>query len=205
MRAPGGQLAGPAILMWNASRDSIIEGNTFIDCQREIALGLEEIAAHDHTGGIVRNNFIVRSSSIDGDAPIGIFDSPGTQVLHNTVLVAGTYQSAIEYRFAGSRNLIVTGNLVDAAISARDGATATVSGNVTNATAAMFVDPASGDLHLKASATGAMDRVAINANVTTDWDGQTRPYGSSADAGADEYRPSTVVVPTAPTNLRIVP
>jgi hypothetical protein len=204
MRAPQGQLAGPAILMWNASRDSVVEGNTFIDCQREIALGLEEIALHDHTGGIVRNNFIVRSSSVYGDAAIGVFDSPGTQVLHNTVLISGTYQSAIEYRFAGSRNLIISANLVDAAISARDGATATVSGNVTSATSAMFVDPANGDLHLRVTAATAIDRIAINGNAATDWDGQARPYGSSADVGADEFRPSAAV-PTAPTNLRIVP
>jgi hypothetical protein len=102
------------------------------------------------------------TDSRGADAPIGIFDSPGTQVLHNTVLIAGTYQSAIEYRFAGSSNLIIKRNLVDAAISARDGASATVSGNVTNATAAMFVDAASGDLHLKATATTAIDRIAAS-------------------------------------------
>ncbi|MGB2716770.1 MAG: hypothetical protein WBC51_21485 [Vicinamibacterales bacterium] len=40
VRAPPGQLADPAILMWNASTGTIVDGNTFIDCQREIALGL---------------------------------------------------------------------------------------------------------------------------------------------------------------------
>ena len=38
IRAPQGQLAGPAILMWNASSGTIAEGNTFINCQREIAI-----------------------------------------------------------------------------------------------------------------------------------------------------------------------
>ena len=42
VRAPQGQLAGPAILMWNASTNTLVDGNTFINCQREIALGLSE-------------------------------------------------------------------------------------------------------------------------------------------------------------------
>ena len=61
MRAPAGQLAGPAILMWNNSTNTLVDGNTFIECQREIALGLIERTPNDHTGGVVRNNFIYRS------------------------------------------------------------------------------------------------------------------------------------------------
>jgi hypothetical protein len=34
--------AGPAILMWNGTTKTIAEGNTFIDCRREIAFGLIE-------------------------------------------------------------------------------------------------------------------------------------------------------------------
>ena len=60
IRAPQGQLAGPAILMWNHSTNTLVDGNTFIDCQREIALGLIERTPNDHSGGIVRNNFIYR-------------------------------------------------------------------------------------------------------------------------------------------------
>ena len=40
VRAPGGRLAGPAVLLWNHSADMVVEGNTFVNCQREIALGL---------------------------------------------------------------------------------------------------------------------------------------------------------------------
>ncbi len=98
IRAPQGQLAGPAVLMWNGSSNSIVEANTFIDCQREIAIGLiDRESPHDHAGGIVRNNFIYRRSAVTGDVAIGVFDSPGTQVLHNTVLIAGGgYPNAID-------------------------------------------------------------------------------------------------------------
>lgn len=74
IRAPQGQLAGPAILMWNASTGSLVDGNTFIDCQREIALGLIERTPNDHTGGVVRNNFIYRAPTVAGDSAIYVAD-----------------------------------------------------------------------------------------------------------------------------------
>ena len=97
IRAPQGQLAGPAILMWNASTGSIVDGNTFINCQREISMGLMDRSPNDNTGGIVRNNFIYRRSTVAGDSAIYIADSPGTQVLHNSILVSGTYANPIEF------------------------------------------------------------------------------------------------------------
>jgi hypothetical protein len=202
IRAPQGQLAGPAILMWNASSGTIAEGNAFIDCQREIAFGLIERTPDDHTGGIVRNNFIYRQPSIAGDAAINVFDSPGTQVLHNTILGSGTYSSLIEYRFPHTTGVEIANNLLDGRILARDGASATLSGNVTTAAAAWFVNAAAADLHLAASATAAIDRVAVLANAATDWDGQPRPRGAAADVGADELGMPAPLSP--PRNLRVV-
>jgi hypothetical protein len=73
---------------------------------------------------------------------------------------------------------------------------------VTTATAALFVNPSAGDLHLVQTAAAAIDRVAVLANATTDWDGQPRPHGAAADAGADEYVAS--LPPSSPQNLRIL-
>lgn len=201
IRAPQGQLAGPAILMWNGSSNSIVDGNTFIDCQREIALGLiARVTPHDHSGGIVRNNFIYRSAAVAGDVAIGVFDSPNTQVLHNSAVLSGTYPNAVEYRFAGSTGVSIANNLFDAAIAARDGASASKAGNYTTASAALFVNPAAGDLHLRAGAGVAIDKVPLVANCATDWDGSNRPSGAAADIGADEFGS----VPRPPANLRIV-
>jgi hypothetical protein len=201
IRAPQGQLAGPAILMWNASSGTIAEGNTFINCQREIAFGLIERTPNDHSGGIIRNNFVYRTATVAGDAAIGVFDSPNTQVLHNTILVSGTYPSPIEYRFVDTAGVVIANNLLDGGILARDGARGTVAGNVTAASPALFVNPSAGDLHLKAAATVAIDKVAAIAGCSTDWDGDTRPQGSAADVGADEYAAGA---PGAPQNLRVV-
>jgi hypothetical protein len=203
IRAPQGQLAGPAILMWNGSTNTLTEGNTFIDCQREIAYGLQARTPDDHTGGIIRNNFIYRNASIAGDAAIGVFDSPGTQVLHNTILGSGTYRSLIEYRFAGTTGVVIANNLLDGSVLARDGAMGTVTGNYGQASASMFVNPTAGDLHLLSSATSVIDRAAAVANCPDDWDGQPRPQGASRDTGADEYLPGPVP-PVPPRNVRVV-
>jgi len=184
---PPGLLAGPAILAWNHSSNTITEGNTFLNCARGIAYGLQDVSGSDHSGGIIRNNFFYRSSSQPGDVAIQIADSPNTQVLNNTVLMSGTYPSAIEYRFAGTTGVVVRNNLLDGAVQARDGATGTSQNNVTNATAAMFVNAAAGDLHLLSSATAAIDKAVTIANVTDDWDGTPRPAGAAPDAGADEF------------------
>jgi hypothetical protein len=200
IRAPQGQLAGPAILMWYGSSNSVADGNTFIDCQREIAFGLiERVTPHDHLGGIIRNNFIYRRATIAGDAAINVFDSPNTQVLHNTVVISGTYPNAAEYRFVGTTGVVIANNLADAAIAARDGAVAMLSGNFTSASAALFVNAAAGDLHLKATASVAIDKAPLHPNCTKDWDGSTRPNGTAADIGADELGSA----PGPPANLRI--
>jgi hypothetical protein len=189
-------LAGPAVLMWNASRDTLTEGNLFVNCHRGISYGLGQRSGNDHRGGIIRNNMIYRSASQGGDVGIHVADSPGTQVLHNTVILSGTYSSAIEYRFGGASGLDIRNNLTDAGITRRDGATATLTGNVTTATAALFVNPAGGDLHLQPSATLAIDRAVASA-LTLDFDGHPRPYGGAPDVGADEL--SGVLVASTPT------
>jgi hypothetical protein len=202
IRAPQGQLAGPAILMWNASTGTIVDGNTFIDCQREIALGLIERTPNDHSGGIVRNNFIYRTSTIAGDAAIYVADSPGTQVLHNSILVSGTYANPIEYRFAHTTDVLIANNVLDGRIATRDGATGSVSGNYTSGSSALFLNAAIGDFHLKASAQVLLDRIATPMpNASRDWDGHVRPAGST-DIGADEY--STRTPPNPPQNMHIV-
>ena len=185
IRAPQGQLAGPAILMWNGSTNTLVDGNTFVNCQREIALGLIERTPNDHSVGIVRNNFIYRS--VAGDSAIYVADSPNTQVLHNSIFISGTYANPIEYRFPHTTGTVVANNILDGTIAVRDGATGSIAGNFTTATAALFVNPATGDLHLKATASAVLNKVASpHAAAGFDWDGQPRLAGST-DIGADEF------------------
>lgn len=204
IRAPAGQLAGPAVLMWNGSRDSIIENNLFLNVQYGIALGLNGSKADDHVGGIVRNNFFHRNGSQSGDVGITINNSANTKVLHNTVIVSGTYSNGIEYRFPATTGVEIRYNLMDAEVQQRDGATGTVSNNVTHAQPSWFVNAAAGDLHLVATATAAIDKAAAHPSAPTDYDAETRPQGTAPDIGADEFSLGSQP-PEAPTNVRVLP
>lgn len=209
IRAPEGQLAGPAVLMWRNTIGSVIERNVFVDCDRAIALGLSEPdprlardgeSVYDHQGGIVRNNVIWRAPrSRTGDVGISINFARDFRVLHNTVILNGTFPlGAIEYRFPATDGEIAN-NLSDAPIWQRDGAEARLSGNKIDAEPILFVDALSGDLHLRPPAggggggggagAGVIDAVPARDDVPDDVDGQARPAGAAADIGADEHVP----------------
>lgn len=193
IRAPAGQLAGPAVLFWRNSLDTIVERNLFVECDRAIALGLSPPDAnsrdgdttYDHQGGIVRNNMIYRTGP--GDVGISVNYAWNVEVSHNTVILNDTFPyGAIEYRFA-STDATIRNNLTDAPVWRRDGATGTVAGNVTIASTSWFVAAGDADLHLIATANAAIDQAAPLATVTDDFDGHARPVGAAPDIGADEF------------------
>ena len=187
LHQPGGGLAGPAILMWNGSNNTVVDGNTFINVARGIAMGLyDNPSGTDHSGGIVRNNFFYRDAGLasDADVPVSVADSPNTKVYHNTLISQGTYPNAIEYRFGSTTGTDIRNNLSDGAIVARDGATGTQAGNVDNALMSMFANPSAGDLHLVPSAS-VIDQAIALPDVTNDIDGQSRD--ANPDVGADEF------------------
>ncbi len=189
-------LWNPAILMWNGASNTLSENNTFIDVDRAIAYGLtDRPSGTDHFGGIIRNNMVYMtpgtysaSRRAGSDALIIVWDSPQTQVLHNTILTNQNQRLSIEMRFntAGSD---VQNNLNDANIGSRNGATFSQNGNLSNATPGMFLNPVDGDLHLHDTATTAIDQVVAPIDALRDYDNQFRPAGSNADIGADEFSP----------------
>ena len=82
IRAPVGSQAGPAVLAWNGSSNTVVERNSFLNCQRGIALGAVQRAPNDHTGGVVRNNFFYRAAGEPlGDSSISVCDSPNRSLL----------------------------------------------------------------------------------------------------------------------------
>ena len=60
---------------------------------------------------------------------------------------------------------------MDGVIWAREGASGIESNNANDASTEMFVDAASGDLHLTAQAVGAIDRGIASESMLDDWDG----------------------------------
>lgn len=166
-------ISAPAVYMGD-SRDTLVERNIVTDSFRGISLGLID----GHTGGIVRNNFVYRSSS--GDMGISIENSVNTLVEHNTVLVEG-YIGPIEVR--GGSGHTIRNNLSNAPVWLRDGAADIIrQGNIEFATDDDFVAP--GDPHLHAGSVAIGSGVAATG-VTADIDGDLR--SGRWDVGADHF------------------
>ena len=173
--------------MERARPTRLVDGNTFIDCQREIALGLDRAdAERPHRRD--RQEQLHLSRTIAGDSAIYVADSPNTQVLHNTILhLAAPTRARSSIGFAHTTGVVIANNLLDGSdrgAGRRDrlGRAATTP----RAAAALFVNPAAGDLHLRPTADDPAEQDCdAAAAAATDWDGQSRPAGST-DIGADE-------------------
>jgi len=205
----------PAVLMWRHSAGTVTEQNTFIDVDRAVAYGLDNSTPYsDHSGGVIRNNFVYltrglmsadRTASSDGS--IIAWNSPNTAIDHNTLLLNSNVSYAIEFRFASTSGGAARNNLADAPVHLREGATALLSTNLSNATSNLFVNAAAGDLHLLPSAAAAIDQALPLTSVPNDIDAEGRPQGGGPDIGADEVmvpaRPVITAVSLAGNNLAV--
>jgi hypothetical protein len=188
-------LWNPAVLFWRHSVNTITERNTFLNVDRAVAYGLDNTTPYfDHAGGLIRNNFVCltpglmsASRTASSDGSLIAWNSPGTLVDNNSILLNSNEFYAVEFRFATTTNGAARYNLGDSPVHLRDSATAAVAGNFLTARPGMFVNPAAADLHLLSSATNAIDKASPLATVTNDIDGDLRPKGARPDIGADEF------------------
>jgi hypothetical protein len=208
-------LSEHGIHFWTGSRDTVVERNVVRNNARGIGLGLGQgtpgrtypdapcpgVPAAGHFRGIVRNNLVVVndprvfSQAAGGfDAGIALDEVCGAEVVHNSVFSTQAPFSSMEWRFPGHTGRIAN-NLVSHNLRPRDGATATLAGNIQNAPAGLVVDLAGGDLHLRPDADAAIDTGAVlTAGVAdTDFDREVRDV--APDVGADEARVTFVDVP----------
>lgn len=200
-------LSEHGIHIWRGSRDTIVIRNQLKDNVRGIGFGLsayeDDVRTYSdtpcpgtsgyigHYNGLILNNFVFQTrdelltSEYGFDSGIAVSQSCGTKVIHNSVVSTATPFSSIEYRFANT-DIDIINNLVSHNIMMRDGASASLTGNILSAPLDIFTDPIDGDLHLLNTATVAMDEgVDPELDDDTDIDGQTRTI--PPDVGADEY------------------
>jgi hypothetical protein len=199
--SPNTSVAEFAVHFWNGSANNTVEKNLIINCDRGIGFGLD---GRGNTGGIIRNNMIYHAANAGqfADAGIALTESPNSQVYNNTIIMDNNFPWGIEYRFAATSNVLIANNLTNKPIMNRDGASATVTKNVTNANNAWFVNSSSGDLHLVSATSGVADAGQAISGLSDDFDGQTRPQGLAIDIGADEFLINAALQP--PRNLRVV-
>ncbi|WP_028582585.1 right-handed parallel beta-helix repeat-containing protein [Desulfogranum japonicum] len=192
-------LSEHGVHFWSSSADSLVEGNTIVNCDRGIGFGL---GSSPHYRGIIRNNMLFHDSGhAHSDVGIGLENAQGAKVYNNTIYHQHSYTNAIEYRFSGTTGGTIANNLTNKAIASRDGGSAQVFSNFTSAQAAWFVNASSGNLHLAYAVNGVVDAGTSISGLTNDIDGQSRPAGLGVDIGADEYSsgdgdsPESVITP----------
>jgi hypothetical protein len=194
---------GPSVLFWGGCRDSVAEGNLFLDCFRGIAFGLTKAAprrgsvplrATDHAGGTIRRNVICNRNAW-ADEAIEVNSSPDTLVEHNTVLVQGAVPWSISVRFA-TASATVRNNLTSQPLIRRDGGRVLEeAGNIVDARPEWFIDPDRGVLRLARE-----DLPPVDAAVPTD-ENRRFAQGRGPDVGAIEYR-TTEEVPRPAVETR---
>ena len=153
-----------------------------------IALGFEG------TSGAVANDIIVANNTVYYSGPGGSFIAVGGGWAGNTVtngyVVNNLLYNSDTYLIPGSGGSIVSSN------------------NYAGTSAINFASATTGDFHILAGSTNAIDRgispSCLTSFFTTDADGTTRPQGSAWDIGAYEYAGGgggDTTPPTNPTSL----
>jgi hypothetical protein len=197
----GEGLAEHAIHFWVQSRDTVVENNVIVNCARAIGFGLGDAGngqarvypddPYPGVGYIGHYDGLIRNNAIWADLPwfdtgIGLEQSRGTRVIHNTVAssdAATGFFSSIDYRFASS--VVVLENNLTRRITERDGATATRGANAETTDVSFYVDAPMGDLHLTSGAAVAIDQGNPVGDAGLDLDGDPHDNGAP-DLGADE-------------------
>jgi hypothetical protein len=191
IRGPlGGSNVGGCIDFWTGSKDTTVEGNVMVNCRMGIRFGIADgkrrNGAHDHEGGVIRNNIFWRQKGAvrAPDAGIVVTGSPGTKVLQNTVILNGTYPGggAIEYRW--STGVVLANNLTDARIWKREEADGRETNNRVVKDLRVFRKALAADLNLAPGSRGVLGPVPALADCPLTIDGHRR--SDPTDAGAYE-------------------
>jgi hypothetical protein len=126
--SPSSRIAEHAIHFWNNTQNTLVEDNIIINCDRGIGFGMTN---RPNMGGLIQNNLILHSANSHPSADVGIIleESPNTKILNNKIYLAHSYRHAIEYRFASTVNVEISGNLTNKAIRKRDGASGVLKEN----------------------------------------------------------------------------
>lgn len=178
-----GGLAEHCVHMWDSEAGSghALQRNRFVDCARGIGLGFNGPV---HGSSVINNTvFSQHAGSGEHDVGISIEEGVDTLVAHNTVFFShpDAYTNRIEYRFATTNNLTVHGNLTNGTIAARDGATALLVDNVTEADSAWFQGAASGDLRVSDCASPGAITPIDAVPIDLEHEDRTDPTTPGAD------------------------
>ncbi len=176
-----------AVFLWHEAEDCVVERNVIVDCDKGICLGnafLPKDRGVDlHARRcVVRNNFITRAP----EAGILAAHTAGCRIVNNTVHEPQSRLRRLVRVLGATEDLLVADNLLSGPpprVETENGVS--LKNNFIRDMTAAFVDPGTGNLHLKKPHSDIVDRAAKRAAVTVDIDKQRR--GPKPDIGADEF------------------
>jgi len=173
-----------AVFIWHDSQDCVIERNIIIDCDVGLQLG------NPHRPGDIqyhclrctaRNNFITRAP----EAGIVTVYTKDCKILNNTIHdPKSKLQRLLRTVFTNDGLLIANNLLSGPGIRIESESKITFLNNLIKDFTGGFIDPARGDLHLKSTATEAIDNGLSREEVVEDFDRKLRE--AKPDIGADE-------------------
>jgi hypothetical protein len=200
--------ASPAVHMTFGARDTVFERNVMRDDQRALVFGgdwTEDVEARayadnpctpgiywGHIQGIIRNNTFwigETAASTGADSMISVWNSCEVTIVHNTIVHLVDVFSAIEWRYART-SVTIGNNLMTHSLLERpdDGNPNEMTfTNVEMAELGLFVDPLQGDVHLRPTATAAIDKAVPLTPMPLSVDFESDPRDELPDIGADEF------------------
>jgi hypothetical protein len=133
--SPAEKVAEHAIHFWRGSFDNTIINNIIINSDRGIGFGLGN-NKNQSKGGLIAFNKITNDNPSHTFADVGISleSSPRTTVTNNEIQLNSSYPNAIEYRFPNTQDVVITSNITNKSIIARDGADGTLLANTSAGT-----------------------------------------------------------------------
>ncbi len=191
-------IQGRGLQIDRGSRDTIIENNSFRDCEIGIMLGDDVTNGRVHNdqpcgksgywefvNGIVRNNTVLSTTVLPRiDANIALWSACGTRVVHNTLVSLEQPAASIEWRYPET-DILVKNNLASHSFRVRQGGTAEEQGNIESVELDVFVDPSAADFRLTVDSPG-VPLEAEEADI--DMDRNPRDL-QTPDVGAYEFVP----------------
>ena len=194
-----------AIFLWRGMNNMTVERNVILDCAKGIGVGLcyepgDTISGGwQADGGVIRNNFIVRTDDYFYGNNIGLelCAVKNLDAVNNTLYSPTASYSRMLSLWDNANipntNLQVVNNIVRGGCWYNGGnvdAMVAAWGNMvdrqgTVVVPAWFLDALNGDLHLTELAQAAIDAATPWVQVPFDIDGG--PRGASPDMGADEF------------------
>jgi len=175
-----------AIFIWHTSRDCVIERNIIIDCDVGLQLGnphRDSETTYHCVRCIARNNFITRAP----EAGIVTVYTKNCKVLNNTIHDPDSRLGRLLRSVFTNDGLVFANNLLSGpGIRNESESEISFSNNLIKDLTDYFINPGSGNLHLKNGIIDAVDKGVTLPEVTEDFDRQ--PRGAAPDIGADEIK-----------------